>query len=440
MSYSKINQYEAKTIIMDKPKGDICWKMLLFMAFFSPLRCYGLFTIGPYTGSLFKIFSALMILCAFIKTLTSSYKIYLDTPAIILFCIILYDLIGGLLSRSTGLFPSYIVAHVVLLFSYIVVQNATGSTESLLKAYIYGAIIPGILGLYQWVYVMLGRGVPKLPFQQFLVSAGKDDIFLYGNYRVVGTLQDPSYYGLYMGSVFAICIGFLVVKGLSNKFRGRLMVIFIAILSLVCIFSSGSITSMGGVVASTTFLVLLNRTTFSKLFKYVFIVGVVLFIALFFMNNYFNYDPLQVAFEKMKIQSTDSDIGAMYGREVFFHDAIVDFWKNPIFGVGFGNMTRTSAHNSFLTILAMQGILGIVLHLILLVFYPFFGHTTKKILHVSGNQRNDLVICLAALLGMLVQVLGYDCLYKMDSSIVVILFALSSIYSISYSGTSMKIC
>lgn len=408
-------------------KPDICWKCLLLAVFFSPLRCYGLFTIGTFTGSLFKIFSLLMILFAFGKAMTRVYRIYLDTPLKLILLIIFLDIISVVYSNGMGLFPSYFVSHVILLFAYIVVQNATGKTESILKAYVYGAIIPGVLGLYQWISVMTGRGVPQLPFQQFLVTAGKDDIFLYGNYRVVGTLQDPSYYGLFMASVFVICVGFLITESASKRKIEKFSIAVITALSVLCIFSSGSVTSMIAAISGVAFILVFNRNTISKIVKYVFYIGVALIVALYLMIYVFNYDPLQVLISKLRIQAASSSVGSMYGRGDFFNDAINDFWRSPLWGVGFGNMTRSSGHNSFLTILALQGLIGFVLHFLLIIVYPYFGYKTRMLLKRNSYQRNILVVCSAALFGMIVQIMGYDCLYKMDPSIVVILLVFASI-------------
>lgn len=412
----------------EKQAPDLCWKLLALAVFFSPLRCYGLFTFGTFTGSLFKIFSLLMIVCTFGNLLIGRYKLYADTPVKIITAIIVFDLFTFAHSSSMGLFPTYFVAHIILLFSYIVMQNASGHIETLLKAYVFGSVIPGTLGLYQWINVMTGRGVPQLPFQRFLVTAGKDEIFLYGNYRVVGTLQDPSYYGLYMASVFIICVGLIINQRKNAESKTEsISMLLIAIMSVACIFSSGSVTSMVNALAGLVFILLFNRNGLSKVVKYAFSIGIALIAALYLMIYVFNYNPLEVLLSKLLIQSTASSVGSMYGRGIFFSDAINDFWRSPIWGVGFGNMTRSSGHNSFLTILALQGLIGIVPHVILVLVYPFFSLKARMLFKNKSSVRNTLVICCAALFGMIVQIMGYDCLYKMDPTILVLLFPIATI-------------
>ena len=80
---------------------------------------------------------------------------------------------------------------------------------------------------------------------------------------------------------------------------------------------------------------------------------------------------------------------------------------------------------SFLTILALQGIIGIVPHVILIIFHPFFSSKTRMLKLEESIYRNDLVICCAALFGMIIQIMGYDCLYKMDPTILILLFPIA---------------
>lgn len=411
-----------KLNVFTKGNSNLSWLFLLLAIFFSPLRCYGLFTVGPFTGSLFKIFAFLMIVTAIVRYFD---KIVCDVPFRIVVAILGMDLFALAQSSSLGLFPSYFVSHVVFLFGYIVIQNSSKNSLSLVKAYVYGSIIPGALGLFQWISVMRGRGVPDLPLQRFVTTVGKDDIFLYGNYRVVGTLQDPSYYGLFMASVFVLCVG-LIISGNSQKNKlEKLAFISIMFMSLLCIFTSGSVSSM--IAAATGLLLLLYnyRANFAAIAKYLVLMVVISTGVLLFMSVYFNYNPIDVLLFKLNHQGAENaSAGALYGRGHFFESAINNFWESPIWGVGFGNMTRSSGHNSYLTILALQGIVGFMLHFCLLIFYPLMQYIRAKDL---SKENYLLAISFAALMGMAIQIGGYDCLYKMDASVVVILLFYSSL-------------
>lgn len=406
--------------------GDLAWTLLGFAFFFSPLRCYGLFTIGTFTGSLFKLFMLVAMVVVSAKLMTRSYYLYKNKTTLIIVLILLADIITFLYSNQSnyGLFPTYFIEHVILLFIIIIIDNHHGSTDFLVKAYIYSAIIPGALGLYQWITVMRTGRVPVLPFAQFLVTAGKDDIFLYGNYRVVGTLQDPSYYGLYMATVFILCLGLIVGKnyGIHQKKTELVANISICILSGICVFVSGSVTSMVAILTGVLYFFFAAKLKIGGFVKYV-IFGIVLIgLSFVFLKYVFDYDPFTVLIEKLSIQSKSSSVGAAYGRGEFFSAAIDDFWKSPIFGVGFGNMTNSSGHNSFLTILALQGIIGLMLHVCLLFVIPFY-YVKRMVIQCNGLQMKHTVR-LASLFGMLCLCMGYDCLYKMDPTIVVLALTL----------------
>lgn len=398
---------------------DLIWKLLCFAAFTSPLRCYGLFSFGGFTGSFFKISSIAIVVLVMIKALSRDYKIYKDRVLTVILLIIIADLLTVLYSnqQNMGLFPTYIVEHVILLFLYVVLQNQRGSHESLINAYVTGAVIPIGIGLYQWINVITIGKVPPLPFQSLVVATGTDNLWLYGNYRVVGTLLDPSYYGLYMATVLIICIGEIAVKRASGN--RRLLFTAIGVLSLVCIFISGSVSSMLAAVAGVLFLLYKARLNLSKVVKY--LVQAVLFavIAVAVLQA-FNYNPIEVLFTKLRIQATSTSVGALYGRADHYKEAVEDFLSSPIWGVGYGNIRLSSGHNSYLTILAQHGIIGFILHVTLTIIYTF---TVKK---QSMLNEGDSIIGRAVVFGMIVLLMGYDCLYKMDPTIVVLIICFNA--------------
>lgn len=405
-------------------KSDTSWKLLGCAIFFSPLRCYGLFTIGTFTGSLFKLFMVAAIFACTINLFRRQYFIYKNGTALFITLLILMDLISLLYSSGMGLFPTYFVAHIELLFGFIIIENHRGKIVNLMKIYIASAVIPGCLGLYQWISVMRYGKVPALPFQQFLVTAGKDDIFLYGNYRVVGTLQDPSYYGLYMATVFVICFGMIISrnKGLILTKFERITTVAVCVLSGVSVFISGSVTSIAALACGVLFFIFTGKFNVIQFIKYMFAGILLLGLAFLILKNVFDYDAINVLTEKLLIQGNSSSVGAAYGRGDFFQAAIDDFWKSPIWGVGFGNMTNSSGHNSFLTILALQGIIGLILNCMVLIYYPFIYY--RSAFRCTTLQGLEFQIRLAALFGMLCLCVGYDCLYKMDPTVVVLLLTL----------------
>lgn len=415
-----------KLIIRSKSQGhsaenrmDLVWKLLCFAAFTSPLRCYGLFSFGRFTGSFFKISSIAIVVLVTIKALTRDYRIYKDGVLSVILLIIFTDLLTVVYSnqQNMGLFPTYIVEHVILLFMYIALQNQRGSHENLINAYVTGAVIPISIGLYQWINVITTGRVSPLPLQSLVVATGTDNLWLYGNYRVVGTLLDPSYYGLYMATVLIICIGEIAVKRTSGK--RRVLFVSIGVLSLVCIFISGSISSMLAAVAGVLFLLYNARLNLSKVVKY--LVQAVLFVVIAVaVLQAFNYNPIEVLFTKLRIQATSTSVGALYGRADHYKEAVEDFLSSPIWGVGYGNIRLSSGHNSYLTILAQHGIIGFILHVTLTIIYTFTVNKQNRI------YEGDSIIGRAVVFGMIVLLMGYDCLYKMDPTIVVLIICFNA--------------
>ena len=398
---------------------DLIWKLLCFAAFTSPLRCYGLFSFGGFTGSFFKISSIALVVLVTIKALTRDYKIFKDRIISVILLIIIADLLTTAYSnqQNMGLFPTYIVEHIILLFMYIALQNQRGSHEKLINAYVTGAVIPIGIGLYQWINVITTGKVPAMPLQNLVVATGTDNLWLYGNYRVVGTLLDPSYYGLYMATVLIICIGEIAVKRASGN--RRVLYIAIGVLSLVCIFISGSVSSMLAAVAGVMFLIYKARFNVSKVVKY--LVQAVLFavIAVAVLQA-FNYNPIEVLITKLRIQATSTSVGALYGRADHYKEAVEDFLSSPIWGVGYGNIRLSSGHNSYLTILAQHGIIGFILHVTLTIIYTFAVKKQNMI------YEGDSIIGRAVIFGMIVLLMGYDCLYKMDPTIVVLIICFNA--------------
>lgn len=417
--------YIAKTIASSDQNKDICWTMLCLATLFSPLRCYGLFTIGVFTGSLFKIFSFLMILFTFFKLVSKKYRYYQKDYLQIAFLIVCFDLFTVIYSNKSdlGLFSTYFVEHLILFFGLIVISNHKGDITSLIKSFILSAIIPAILGIYQWITFMRTGNVAELPFKSFLITAGKDDIVLYGAYRVVGTLQDPSYYGLYMAAIVILCLGIVILYGYDSVLkRYRKTAIIMLLLSITSLLMSGSVSSMTNVICGFLFYLFIIRKKGKKVFVPILIGIISVAVVLWLLSFYFDFEPLLIVMDKLDRQSGGGD---SFGRSEFFKQAFDDFLSSPIWGVGYGNLKLSSAHNSFLTILAQHGFIGLLLHSLLLIFIPF---RMRKVMNIKNNSNAvSAIITYGTCFGMICQVMAYDCLYKMDPTIVILLLMYASI-------------
>lgn len=396
--------------------STLSWKILIAAIFLAPLRAYGLSKVGPFIISGYKICMLFMII-TYIFSLSSKqiYKIKINNLVVVTSFLILYDIVTFLHSPGVGLFGSYVVSHIVLLFAFLVAIRESDRFENLIFSFVISSIIPSLIGIYQWIGVSKNGITPPLPMESFVIEEGKNELFLYGNYRVVSTLQDPSYLGLYLSSVVIIGVGVLFLA--RNKFGllKNLLMLFSVIVTVFCLLMTGSISSYINVIVG---IVVINLYYLSKkrilLKPMLFLFAMGCFLMFYFINKY-NYNPVDVLMYKLSVQGDEDN---MYGRAELMSSSINDWLKCPIWGVGFEGMTYSSAHNSYLTILALQGIVGLIFNV-----YLLFGILIYNLKNVrdSINFSPYTVLFTAALLGMLFQINGYDCLYKMDSSVVILI-------------------
>lgn len=366
-----------------------------------------------------------MIFSTFVKLLTGDYKIKRNDFIIPLLITLLgYDIVTLIYSNFDDLayFPSYIIQQLIILFGYVVILNSNDNKNLLLKSYILSVFFPVYLGLYQWISFMLTGVIPPLPFQQFLLSEGLSELFLLGNLRIVGPLQDPSLFGLYLASVAIICIGLILLYPKLSKLL-RVFLLCTAILIVTCILTTGSVSSLVNLSAGFLFVLFKSGKNFSTfILKLILSVFIVCF-ALSILSFYFDYDALFVLIEKFDVIGGGN---VTFHRDEYLNQAWQEFFSSPIFGVGFGNLKMVSAHNTYLTFLAQQGVIGFILNCLLLVFYPFIFN--KKYLNISLKQSYPyVIICCAALFGALFQFLAYDIMYLIDVTGVIVLLMLASL-------------
>lgn len=168
-------------------------------------------------------------------------------------------------------------------------------------------------------------------------------------------------------------------------------------------------------------MILFTKKDTSKFIKLV-IGGIfVILISLLFFSLLFDYNPVDVFTEKLETQGSE---GNLFGREKLMSTAIEDWGKSVIWGVGFGNMTYSSAHNSYLTILAIQGIIGFLLNFCLIIGFLIRNFNVIFRFHIYPIYS---IACGMALTGMIIQLMAYDCLYKMDPTIVILVLLFSAV-------------
>lgn len=158
-------------------------------------------------------------------------------------------------------------------------------------------------------------------------------------------LDNPNIVGNYL----ALSLPFFLIQ------KNKIYIIGFILSVIALIFTNSLLSSFCGIIGLLIYLLLINRNKILHLFSY---------IALFF-------SMLILIFQKNFI------INIMNGRIEIWSQAWIKFKENPIFGQGLGifktwelvikNTKTLSAHNDWLEIAIMLGILGIVFLLLIIV-------------------------------------------------------------------------
>ena len=217
-------------------------------------------------------------------------------------------------------------------------------------------------------------------------------------------------------------VGCLLVNEENSFFmkREKMFVIIVLILCVISILTTISISSLfallfGVVVAH----ILTNRV--KSLVRFL-LISVAVLLAVYIFDSIANIDLIGIVLLKTLNQTEDGIISS--GRMGFFANAFDKWLSSPVLGVGFGDLNyglaTSSAHNTFLTILSQQGILGFLLHFMLLIVIPFADYLQHKV------NRNTFIVFYLPLFSVIIQSLGYDLLYKLDTFFVLLALFIAS--------------
>lgn len=428
-----MNKLAESTLKRKTPNSIMFLKLAVF---FAPMRSYGLFEVAGFNVSLFRFFTLLMIFSIIIEFIFYNKRILIDKYIILILLILCYNLFT--LFYSNNITNSHFMAMTIgllwLLFAYSVLNREKKYILEIIKIFIYSSIIPIALGLYQWVYYQVSGFIPDMPFSFILVSEGKTGITFNTLLRITSTFLDPSYYGMFLATVATMSLGIIIHKDVTTKLFGNRFIKrihFILILSIIGMVQSLSLTSLIGFITGSTILIIYTNKRVKILLKLAIYIFVMLLLVSLY-NHIFNYNIFEAILFKVGTQF--DRYGLDFGREEYFKLGIQKFLEKPIFGVGFGNVSLdvgiiSSAHNTLLTILAQQGIIGLVLHLLFLIIFPFLSIISSSI------SKNILpLIVFSSIVSMITVSLGYDAMYKIDTGYVVILIVMcfTSKYSINF--------
>ena len=327
-------------------------------------------------------------------------------------------------------FSAMLIGLVWLLFAMVIVSRRPFMIDRLIVTYVVSAIFPVFFGLYQYALYFFTKQLPPFPLSQFLVSEGKTGLLFQSEVRIMSFFLDPSYYGMFLISIIIIISCVLInqekVGPLKNK-AIRILFVIILFASIISLFTSLSITAFLGLFVGIGIVVLnsKNRKTILKVLGLL----AILLLLLFIIDKVFNLNFWDTLLWKLQV-NTDR-YGITGGRADHMMNAIEKWLSSPLFGVGFGDLAlngvSSSGHNTLLTVLGQQGLIGFIIHLYFLFILPLL---------YFKRSRKDVyaLIAFAPLMAVFVQSMGYDLIYKIDSHFVLMLISFSIFETVHKDG------
>lgn len=338
------------------------------MIFLSPLMYYRFLTPFDFYLTFLRI---LLILIIFIFTIyTFLYGKFSLPNNKIISSISLYLIYMLIRVFDTPVFNHVIQKIVVFTINIItvfIIVNLFKDSEKIVKAikvFIYGSIIPIIIGLYQMVQFYIFGKVGRLPFSTYLTFREGEHLnleaFWYakgGLIRVHSTLGSPNFFGEYLGLIIILCLPLLLLEKKMDK-----IISIITFLSIVLLFATFSISAWTSLFLSLIFIFcmisfFIKSLKRLRILKIAFLIFLIIFISLYVFPQEILINRLFEVF----------DLG---NRNTAAHlrmrmNAVDMFLSNPLFGVsigGYGFITgqkgMSIVHSEFLLELAEGGILG----------------------------------------------------------------------------------
>lgn len=339
---------------------------LIAILFHTPFNPFGIFPAYIY----FLVLSALVVLLN-----SKTYKVNLWLLITIIF-LYTYSLTTAAFNHDE-INPNYMVAWGIVLFGYLflstvilqkIQRNDVDTTLGLtFKIYILISIIDYIS--YQF-FIPLHEIFP-MELRNRTVAVG---LF----YRLPGFYEEPTNWA---GLGIGLCIYYMWSCNESNKNKAIYVVLFILILIMTrsAIAIASFIAIFGSYIVITVFTDRL-RDSLMKLALFVFSLWLLLVNLEFF--------KLFSVLQKIQLNSNVSSVsGRLSGWNAAYSEWIIGTPIQQIFGrgLGYAELNLGSVHSWFLTLLLEQGIFGLVIVLLLIIF-----GITRCI--GSGFQKNQAII------------------------------------------------
>ncbi len=390
--------------------SDSLFKTLIFLC---PLRILGFYEFpGGFLLTPYKFVLAVFIIVQVTLIIFSKIQI----PNTVEFALLIYNLLYLFLtlifsdSYKNSYFLTYLLGYTSLVFFVIYLFNSNNTYDSYYKWVTLSSIIPVIFGIVQYVNYQLFKRIIEFPFSEIFPFKNRS-LILYGQIRIESTLGDPTYYGMYLILVIGCTLKVLNTYKTKGVKHHKNFVFFCYWWLLVSVFSlliTMSISSLVGGIFSIVIYLLLTHNPLKRIKLRGFVIFVLLMIAFFYIGE------RSSLFENMYIKySNQRKSAGMFGREEYFSNALALWARQPFLGTGLGGLKSSfdeasTAHNTFLSILAQQGIFGIIPHILLLAIIPLLKYWTRKV------NQNNFKTMYAIISGMIVTSFAYDIIYKVD--------------------------
>jgi len=307
------------------------------------------------------------------------------------------------------------------------------------RAFVFSALLPVAIGIYQWFMYWNTGSIPPLPMEQYSVvieAPVNKTVVLYAPMalpRIGSTLLEPNYFGIFLASVILIVLSKLVYGSLGPRHAALKILSWLFLAILVAVFlCTFSLSAMFGLSLG---LCILGWCTlkYQRLVRSLIMSLVVLLLFLVVQHRVSIHTGGSSLIEivSQRVTMRWESAPDLFGREKFFIEAFEEFAKNPFVGGGAGVLAHltsgrlSSAHNTFLTIMSEQGLLGLVPNITFFILVAISLYRKNRIYLWHGDRV--MAGLSAGLLAATVSALGaaqfYDALYSYDASWVLMAIA-----------------
>ncbi len=318
--------------------------------------------------------------------------------------------------RAIQVVASFILMVIVYLTVTLVAQNKK-AIEYAVKGIIWGAILAGLVGIFQFLGDMAG-----LPTAVTLLKPGYDKSTM-GFARVMAFSQEPLYFANYI-FIPALITFILLLRGQIQKFIGRfpaVLLLLVLLLNFVLAISRGAY--LAGAIVFV--FVLISQAKFIFRVKTMVVSFAIILLVLGGTYLYLvksESDALDNFVTHMLVRDPTGE--SVVSRLDATEQAYDQFINHPILGVGPGNFgplvqgdpseTPESGwvivNNEYMEILAENGLVGAITFLLLIIV--IFWRSLLAFYHAKDELLKSLILALIfALLAILIQYATFSTIY-----------------------------